>query len=228
MLTILALQTPAAPAPPTGPAGHWVGTIQVPGQALDIEVDLATRPPNTWEGTITIPAQHLKALPLSGVSVEGTAVTFGMKTVPGAPVFKGTLSKDARSIAGDFSQAGRTMAFSLAWKDEPRIEAPPANKPIEKEFEGAWEGALDAGGNRLRLVLKLSNQDGAATGTLVSLDQGGVELPASSIVQAASHLTMTVPTIGGTFEGELKDGRLEGTWAQGGVSLPLVFARSSR
>jgi len=45
---------------------------------------------------------------------------------------------------------------------------------------------------------------------------------------AASHLTITGPTIDGTFEGERRDGRLEGTWVQGGVSLPLVFARSSR
>jgi hypothetical protein len=226
MLGFLALQAPATPSPST-PAGHWEGTIAVPGQALEIQVDLATRD-QKWEGTVTIPAQNVKALPLSGIAVDGTAVRFGMPKVPGAPAFKGTLSSDRRTMSGDFTQGGGAYPFSLAWKGEPRLEVPTKNKPVGEELEGSWEGALDANGTKLRLVLKLANQDGASSGTLTSLDQGGIELPLSSIVQAASHLTVTVTSIGGTFAGDLKDGRLDGTWTQGGMSLPLVLARSSR
>jgi hypothetical protein len=225
-LLFLALQAPPAP-PANAPAGHWEGTIAVPGQTLEIQVDLATRE-QKWEGTITIPAQNVKALPLSGISVDGSAVSFGMPRVPGAPAFKGTLSSDRRTLSGDFTQGGGGYPFSLAWKGEPRLEVPPKNKPLGKELEGSWNGALNANGTKLRLVLELGNEDGAAVGTLASLDQGGIELPVSSIVQAASHLTVTVATIGGTFEGDLKDGRLDGTWTQGGVSLPLVLAKSPR
>jgi hypothetical protein len=38
-------------------AGHWEGTIQAPGQALAIVVDLALQQSGTWMGAITIPGQ---------------------------------------------------------------------------------------------------------------------------------------------------------------------------
>jgi hypothetical protein len=80
----------------------------------------------------------------------------------------------------------------------------------------------------LRLVLKLSNQPGGATGTLVSLDQGGGEIPIASIAQTGSHLKLIVSTIDGLYEGDLKDGQISGTWTQRGNSLPLVFKRASK
>jgi len=227
VLTLITLQTPPAPPSATGPAGHWEGTIQVPGQELGIQVDLAARD-NTWGGQITIPAQHIKALPLTGVTVDANAVTFGMKSIPGDPVFKGTVAKDSKTISGEFSQSGATLPFTLAWKGEARLESAPKNSPITKELEGSWDGSLNAGGTVLRLVLKLSNSDAGATGTLISLDQGAAEIPVTTITQTGSHVTIGVSAIGGTFGGAMKDGQLSGTWAQGSVTLPLVFTRSQK
>ncbi len=109
---------PIAAQAPAGPAGHWEGTIQVPGQELAISVDLATNADAKWEGAIAIPAQNVKALPLSDITVKGSAVGFAMKGVPGDPQFAGTVSKDGKSIAGDFSQGGVTLPFTLTWKGE--------------------------------------------------------------------------------------------------------------
>jgi hypothetical protein len=232
IVAVLSSFWPQAPASvaPSAPkaAGHWEGTIQVPGQALEIQVDLAPRADKSWDGTITIPAQNVKALKLAGIAVEGTSVAFGMPMVPGSPAFKGTLSADGSTMSGDFTQGGGTLPFSLARKGDARIEAAPKNKPVDQSFEGSWEGTLDAYGTKLRLVLKLANEDGAATGTLTSLDQGAIAIPVSSIVQAGSHLTVTVPTIGGKLEGDLKEGRLEATWTQGPASLPLTLTKSGR
>jgi hypothetical protein len=36
---------------------------------------------------------------------------------------------------------------------------------------------------------------------------------------------LTVSSIGATYEGDLKAGQIEGTWAQGPKSYPLVFKR---
>ena len=129
-LLFLALQAPAASSP-EAPAGHWEGTIAVPAQTLEIQVDLATRE-HKWQGAIAIPAQNVKALPLSGITVDGTAVSFGMPTVPGAPAFKGTLSNDHRTITGDFTQGGGSYPFSLVWKGEPRLEAPTKNTALAR------------------------------------------------------------------------------------------------
>ncbi len=224
---LLALQPPPPASSAIAPAGHWEGTIQVPGQELAIEVDLA-RPANEWQGQITIPAQHIKGLPLTGVSAEAGAVTFGMKSIPGNPLFKGTVGKDAKTMAGEFSQGGVTMPFTLTWKGEARLEAAPKNSPITRELEGAWEGSLNAGSSTLRLVLKLSNANGSATGVLISLDQGAAEIPVTAITQSASHVTVGVSAIGGTFDGDMKDGQLTGTWTQGAATMPLVFTRSQK
>ncbi len=211
---------------PTGASGHWEGAIQVPGQELKIEVDLAAVG-EKWEGTITIPVQGLKSFPLAAVTVQGDAVSFAMKGVPGDPTFKGTLSKDAVALAGDFSQGGGSVPFSLARTGEAKIERPPASTAITTDLEGAWEGALDVDGKTLRLVLKLSNgSDGVGTGMLVSVDQGGAEVPIAAVVQTGAHLKLLVPVVVGTYDGDLEGAQLKGTWTQGPRTWPLVFTRA--
>jgi uncharacterized protein (TIGR03067 family) len=100
-------------------------------------------------------------------------------------------------------------------------------RPIPKELEGTWEGALDASGKALRVLVKVSNgADGLGAGTLASLDQGtGAESPIVAVVQIKSRLKFIVPGLRGTYDGELKGGQLAGTWSQGRVTLPLILKR---
>jgi hypothetical protein len=206
-------------------SGHWEGAIQVPGQELKIEVDLAPAG-DQWEGTISIPAQTLTGFPLSSISVQADTVTFLMRNVPGEPTFKGTVSKDGKQLSGDFSQGGGTVPFSLTRTGDAKIERPAKSTPVSSELEGSWQGTLDAGGTMLRLVLRLANKPGGpAAGTLVSVDQGGVEVPVASIVQSGSRLVLVLPTIAGSYDGELKDGVLTGKWTQGANTWPLVFKK---
>jgi hypothetical protein len=209
----------------TAPAGHWEGAIQTPGQELKIQIDLAAAG-DKWEGTITIPAQNLKGFPLSAITVQGDTVSFAMQNVPGNPQFKGVV-KDGNTLAGDLTQGGGTVPFALTRTGDARIEPVPKSTPISKDLAGTWAGNLDANGTILRLVLKLSNQaGGAATGTLVSVDQGGAEIPVVAVIQTGTHLKLVVRSISGTYEGDMKDGQLTGTWSQGSGSLPLVFKRT--
>ena len=210
-----------------GASGHWEGTLQVPGQELAIQVDLA-RTGDKWEGTISIPAQGMKSFPLSTISVEADKVGFAMKGIPGDPQFKGTLAKDGKTMSGDFMQGGGSIAFALTRTGEAKIERAAASTPLTKEMEGSWEAALDVDGTTtLRLLLKLSNQPGGTgSGTLVSVDQGGAEVPVATVVQTGTHLKVLLPAISGTYEGDLKDGQLVGTWTQGPKSLPLTFKRA--
>jgi hypothetical protein len=231
-LTLVALlmshARPASAQSAPGPAGsgHWEGSMIVQGKELRIDVDLVARTGDKWEGAAGFPEMNAKGLVLTGIAVQGQAVTFGIKGVPGDPLFKGTLSKDSKSLSGDFSQGPVTGTFTLAWKGEGKVEAPPKNAPLAKDFEGTWEGTLDVNGTLLRLTLKLSNQDGGATGLLISVDQGGAEIPLMSIVQTDAQLKFTVPAVGGSYEGSLKEGQITGTWTQGPGSLPLSFKRA--
>lgn len=208
----------------SGPTGHWEGAVKVPGQEFRIEIDLV-RAGEKWEGTITIPIQNVNGFPLSAITVRGDAVNFAMSGVPGNPQFKGTLSKDTKSLSGEFSQRGRTVPFALIRTGEGRIAPPARSTPLTKDLEGSWEGTMDRRDWISRFSLKLSTHpDGVATGTLVVVNPAGAaEIPIVAIVQTRSHLV--VQTVAGTYEGDVKDEQLTGTWTQGPETLPLVFKR---
>lgn len=206
-----------------GPTGHWVGTLAV-GPGLDVQVDLAMKG-GAWYGTISIPAQGTKGLPLSELSVKGNAVAFAIKGAPGDPRYAGTLSADGKTISGDFTQGGGSTPLTLTWKGEPQFEVAQKNPPVTKDVVGSWEGTLDVKSTMLRLRLQFENGPDGATGMMISLDQGNLEIPMSTIAQDGPRLKLTFNMISGAFSGELKGGELAGTWTQGPLSLPLVFKR---
>lgn len=227
ILVALTLSSAVAFAQPAAaPSGHWEGAIQIPDQELKIEIDLA-KTGDKWDGTITIPAQGLKGFPLSSISVQGDSVSFAIKGIPGDPTFTATLSKDSKTLSGDFSQGGGSVPFALTRTGEAKIDPLPKSTPITKDLEGSWEAALDVDGKILKLALRLSNEPGgAATGTLVSIDQGGAEVPIAAVIQTGAKLRLLLPAIAGTYEGALEDGQLTGNWTQGPRTWPLVFKRT--
>jgi hypothetical protein len=207
-------------------AGHWEGVIQTPDGDLNFEIDLAQDPSAGWMGTLAIPAQRTKGLALIDVSVKDNAVSFGIKA-PGDPRFKGTLAKEGGKMSGEMTQGGATMTFRLARTGEAKFEKAVRNPPLSKELEGVWEGTLDAGGQQLRLRFVLSNQAGAGTGTLFSLDQGA-EIPIAGISQEESRVKLEIPVIDGRFEGDLKGAQLAGKWSQAGRSFPLTLTKAAK
>jgi hypothetical protein len=211
-------QTPSA-------AGHWTGAIEVPTGPLAVEVDLKPGTPPAWVGTITIAAQNLKGFPLQSAEISGSSVTLVIAGAAGTPTFNGTLTADGQTISGDFTQGGGSMPFKLTRAGDAVFAPPAQSTPITKEIEGRWLGTLQAGGQSLRLRITLANGANGATGSMISVDQGGVEIAIASIVQTGLHLALTLPTVSGSFDGDLKDGRLVGTWTQGPGNLPLEFVR---
>jgi hypothetical protein len=225
VLIVLALSGPVAAQSPASPAGHWTGAVETPGQPLGVEIDLKPGTPPAWQGVIGIPAQNLKGFPLE-VTVQDKAVSFTMTKAPGTPTFKGTLSDDGQTLSGEFTQGGSAFPFKLTRSGDAVFPAPPPKSTaITKDVEGKWAGALEAGGQTLRLTLQLANGTDGATGSIVSVDQGNAEIPIATVTQTGAHLELQLPLISGNFSGDLKDGKLVGTWSQGAGALPLEFAR---
>ena len=92
---------------------------------------------------------------------------------------------------------------------------------------GDWLGTLATGGIELRIVLHIEAVgETHLTGTMDSPDQGASGIPATRVVFREGRLEVTVPAVAGTYEATLADdGRLEGTWSQGAVELPLILER---
>lgn len=89
------------------------------------------------------------------------------------------------------------------------------------DFMGEWNGALNMGSQTLRLRLVVAE---GPTSTLYSVDQGNSAIPVGSTTIAGGRITLDIPAIRGSFTGELRDGRIDGQFTQGGT-LPLVFQR---
>jgi hypothetical protein len=209
-----------------GARGHWSGSVEVPNQTLAMEVDL-DKGPNGWIGSISIPAQNVSGIPLDAITFTNGKCTFQLKGAPGSPAFTGTLSADGKTMTGDFTAGGDTFPFKFSRTGDPKVEELKASPAVAKDFVGTWEGTLDGPG--LRLVLKMSNDAGGAKAILVSVDQGGIEIPVSAIDQKDSKLTLVVKMVGGQYEAEInKEGsELNGTWTQGGNGLPLKLKKAA-
>jgi uncharacterized protein len=89
-------------------------------------------------------------------------------------------------------------------------------------------GALDVTGLKLHLALHIARLPGGEwSGALDSLDQGVNGLPAGVIRFSAPTAHLEWKDIGGVYDATLQNGKLTGTWRQGGQTFPLVFERSA-
>jgi uncharacterized protein (TIGR03435 family) len=98
----------------------------------------------------------------------------------------------------------------------------PASALFAQDITGTWQGTLVAGKQELRTVIKISKADGGLKAVFYSIDQSGQGV-AGTVTLEGSTVKMSVPGIGGTYEGKL-DGdavALTGTFSQGPGNLPL-------
>jgi len=127
-------------------------------------------------------------------------------------------------LAVCLSSASRTLAASTLVSRAPSILSLQAASGVE----GNWQGALDVGAFKLRLVLKISKSaDGKLTATVDSLDQNAKDLVVDTITLQDGTLNFEMKALGASYVGMLgKDGsQLTGKFTQGGAVFPLDFKR---
>jgi pimeloyl-ACP methyl ester carboxylesterase len=98
-------------------------------------------------------------------------------------------------------------------------------------LEGIWQGTLEAGGAKLRMVLKVTKKpDGTLAATLDSPDQGAAGIPLDSVTLTGAAVRFELKAAGGVYEGTInKEGTsIDGRWSQGPGSFPLVLSRVER
>ena len=95
---------------------------------------------------------------------------------------------------------------------------------------GTWQGALDVGGTKLRIVFHVAKTDGGNfVSTLDSPDQAATRIPVSSTTVREDSVILTVASIGGLYIGRISGDKssIEGRWNQGGASFSLALNRAS-
>jgi pimeloyl-ACP methyl ester carboxylesterase len=135
------------------------------------------------------------------------------------------------------------FCLTHAWANSASAQSPAKETPATaqqaastsnmqgQDIQGSWQGAIEAGGNRLRLILKLFKaSDGTLKAIVDSIDQGATNLPVDSVVFKDGVLSFEMKQLNASYEGTLSRNGLQilGTWRQGGNSLGLIFRRPDK
>ena len=92
-------------------------------------------------------------------------------------------------------------------------------------LEGSWSGKLKVGTMSLTLVLHLEQADGYVKASLDSPDQSAYGIPAIKEFLSDDSVAVKVETIGATYRAKLKEDKLDGTFSQMGMKIPLEMAK---
>ncbi|HEY4284400.1 MAG TPA: hypothetical protein VGM62_15160 [Chthoniobacterales bacterium] len=213
-------------------AGRWEGSVQIPGNELNVVIDLSPDSNNAWVGSIIIPGLGIKGLSLKDIVVKGPDATFSTKGVAGRGLdatFKVHLNGSG-TLAGDFVQGGNTAPFQLKQIGPPQVDLPPRSTVVSKELEGEWVGEYQLLGYGRKVSLKLTNNDKQiAAAEFIVVGKRVNNLPVDLVTQEGSLLNIYSHETGITFEGRFRTsgGEIHGTIVQGPFEAPLVLHRKS-
>ena len=199
--------------------GSWQGTLEAGGTKLRVALTVTKSDAGAYGGKLDSIDQGA-TIPIDTITVNGDAVRLEIKSL--AIVFEGTLNKEHTELTGTFTQSGQPFPLSFKRSEQAAVVPPPA-----KDFEGSWQGTLEAGGQKLRLALTITKSDaGAYAGKFDSLDQNAtIPIDIIKVDGDAVRVEIKAPAI--VFEGTLNKERTElsGTFTQGGQQFPLTFKR---
>lgn len=121
----------------------------------------------------------------------------------------------------------RILSLCITFTLAPLGAQAAAQEASPADFAGSWLGTMSAAGAELRLRVDLAVAEGALTARMFSVDQGNAEIPVESVTTTGAGLSMTMPRIGGSYEGALSDDAqtIEGIFSQMGAEMPLVLER---
>lgn len=196
---------------------------------MRLNFKISEQPAGTFSARVDSVDQGANNMAASSVSYQKRVLKVELAALDG--VFEGSVGAGNGEIAGTWSQAGQKWPLTLKRGDTTQDAMKESERSYhhtsENEPQGHWKGALDVNGAKLRLVLNIGKlPDGKFACDLISVDQGGVEIPATSINWTEPNLRVEWKIFAGAFIGKLQNGKLAGTWRQGGGAFPLVLERN--
>jgi pimeloyl-ACP methyl ester carboxylesterase len=100
-----------------------------------------------------------------------------------------------------------------------------------QNIDGTWEGALDFGSVKLRLVLKVSKAaDGSLTAKAENPDQGATDLSVDTIVLKDGAVRFEIKRLLASYDGVLNKeaSEIAGEFKQGETAIPLILKRNAK
>lgn len=100
------------------------------------------------------------------------------------------------------------------------------NTIASENIAGTWQGELGISPDVEVTVQFIIEQapDGSYSVVLNSLDAGGKNINATSVVYSSGRLKLDVDELNGSYEGVVKDRKIDGQWKQEGTFFPLSLS----
>lgn len=193
-------------------AGDWQGALNAGSTDLRIvlhftSADNGASGRTAFRATMDSLDQSGPAIPVSSVSLADSILNLAIDTAHAT--YQGKVNADATAIEGTFMQGGATpLNFA---------------RLAPSDIDGAWQGALDFGGTKLRVVLHLANTATGMTATPENPDPRPVGKSATNATRDGTGLAIEWNQLGAKFEGKTTADRtsINGTFTQNGNSYPL-------
>ncbi len=216
--------------PGSAAQGAWQGTLRAGPIPLRLNFRIGANADGACRAEMDSVDQGVTALAASSASFDAPTVKVNFNQIGGA--FQGDLSADQSQLAGTWTQGGKTFPLTLKRAKPGDAPAPESEADYaytsQAELQGHWRGTLAVQSVKVRVVFNIAKMpEDAYTATLDSPDQGGGHVPASSVACAAPKVHLEWSGIAAAYDGELKDGKLDGTFTQAGVPIPLVLQRDA-
>ena len=212
--------------------GNWNGEAMDSSNALPVNLKIAGQPDETYRAELDSPLQGADGQPAT-VTYNNGAVK--LTVTSNAGMFRGTLDASGQ-LSGTWIQAGQSAPafFKRADYQNEVVQEQLADYTYnsDSDLQGHWKGSWDilVRTNKIIIPMELDiakMPDGTYSATLANLDQLGCEspIPTSDFDYSAPNLHADWKWEGGAYDGRLNNGKITGTWQQGGGEFPLVFER---
>jgi len=154
-----------------------------------------------------------------------------LPVMTGSGMFEGQVNGNDTEMDGNWIEGGQHFPMTFKRADRQAEQAQEAQKDYShaspNDLPGHWKGTLNANGAKLQLALNVAKlPDGKFSGSLISPNLGGTEIPANNIQFVPPNVHVEWSAIGGSFNGKLENGKLTGAWRQGGAAVPLELERN--
>ncbi len=94
-----------------------------------------------------------------------------------------------------------------------------------QELTGSWHGELDVQGNKLPLIIHIEKDINGYKSNFDSPLQGAKGIPFQKIVFENNILTLDASNLGIIYTGKVGNDKIDGTFSQSGMNLPLVLIK---
>jgi len=95
----------------------------------------------------------------------------------------------------------------------------------DQNLTGSWEGSLTTQGVELPVIFNISKAEGGYSSTMDSPAQGATGIPMDETKVSGNEITILFQQSGIKYVAQLEGDKLQGTFYQAGLELPLKMAK---